>query len=115
MIAEGDKVAARCTVTGTHQWEYLGIPPTGKQMTMTMINIHRLAGSKIVEAWWSYDMLGLLQQIGYYAPMPDAPLPAFNRKPEDYPWGPSSEVTGDPGEPEAKHAKTLLKSAIGWK
>ena len=48
MVAEGDTVAARWTVTGTHLGEYRGIPPTGRQMTQTGMNIHRFAGGKIV-------------------------------------------------------------------
>jgi len=93
MVAEGDKVAARWTVTGVHQGELMGIPPTGKQMTMTGMNIHRLAGGKIVEAWWIHDTLALLEQLGVMPPTR-----------EDYTWGAPSEVTGDPGDPETNKA-----------
>lgn len=71
MVAEGDKVAARWTVTGTHQGEFMGIPPTGRQMTVTGMNIHRLAGGKIAEAWWAYDALGMVQQLTDPLPVPD--------------------------------------------
>jgi predicted ester cyclase len=63
-IAEGDMVVHRLTAHGTHQGEFNGIPPTGKQATVTAININRFAGGKVVEAWASFDMLGLLQQLG---------------------------------------------------
>jgi predicted ester cyclase len=64
MIAEGDKVAYRCTFRGTHQGEFMGIPPTGKVVTYTCIYIDRFAGGKWVEEWGSIDLLGLMQQLG---------------------------------------------------
>ncbi len=51
LIAEGDKVVKRYTIRGTHRGEFQGIPPTGKQVTITGITIYRLAGGKIVEGW----------------------------------------------------------------
>ena len=56
IIAEGDKVVMRRTAKGTHQGELAGIPPTGRQVTMTMMVIFRFADGKIVEAWWSFDI-----------------------------------------------------------
>jgi steroid delta-isomerase-like uncharacterized protein len=64
MIAEGDKVVSRFTMRGTHKGEFMGIPPTGKQMTITGIQIPRVADSKIAENWINLDALGLLQQLG---------------------------------------------------
>ena len=64
MIAEGDTVAVRGTVYGTHQGELLGIPPTGKPVTVTLIDINRFEDGKLVERWAETDMLGLLQQLG---------------------------------------------------
>ncbi len=64
MIAEGDKVAARLTVRGTHQGEFMSIPPTSKHVAITAIDIFRIAGGKIVERWGEGDMLGLMQQLG---------------------------------------------------
>jgi steroid delta-isomerase-like uncharacterized protein len=63
-IAEGDKVVARWTVRATHQGEVMGIPPTGKRVTVTGIDIVRFAGGKMVESWNLWDTLGLLQQLG---------------------------------------------------
>ena len=63
-IAQGDKVASRWTMRGTHTGDLLGIAPTGKQGTMTGMIISRLAGNMIAEEWEIFDQLGLLQQLG---------------------------------------------------
>ncbi len=68
MIAEGDKVVQRFTVRGTHKGEWMGIAPTGKQIEVGGIAIHRLAGGKIVEDWVSMDMLSMMQQLGVAPP-----------------------------------------------
>jgi len=68
MVAEGDKVAVRATLTGTHTGEFMGIPPTNKKMTEWWISIYRVVGGKIVEGWERSDTLGLMQQLGV-APM----------------------------------------------
>jgi predicted ester cyclase len=64
MIAEGDKVVVRATMHGTHQGEGMGIPPTGKQVTVPMIVVYRIAEDKIAEHWIVADQLGLMQQLG---------------------------------------------------
>jgi len=64
VIAEEDKVTARFTVRGTHRGVFMGIPPTGKQVTMTGIQIGRIADSRMAENWLNMDALGLLQQLG---------------------------------------------------
>ena len=63
-IAEGEEVVTRWTATGTHNGELMGIAPTSKRATVTGVDIDRYQGGKVVEAWASYDMLGLLQQLG---------------------------------------------------
>ena len=63
-IAEGDMVATRKRATGTHQGEFMGIAPTGKQVTTSTISISRIAGGKIVEGWEVWDAHGMLQQLG---------------------------------------------------
>jgi steroid delta-isomerase-like uncharacterized protein len=70
IIAEGDKVVIRWTVTGTHQGELMGIPASGIQVTWSGFTIYRFADGKIVENWWAYDALGMMQQI-----MPPTPEP----------------------------------------
>ena len=68
MIAEGDKVVVRGTMHGTHKGDLMGIPPTGKQVTMPVIIIYRIADGKIVEHWMIADQLGLMQQLGVFPP-----------------------------------------------
>ncbi len=64
LIAEGDKVAARITMSGTHTGTFMGIPPTGKHISFTGIYIARIANGKIVEHWGEEDSISLLQQLG---------------------------------------------------
>ena len=64
MIAEGDRVVTRKTFRGTHSGELMGIPPTGKQVTIKLIDIVHLADGLVVESWNTADDLGMLQQIG---------------------------------------------------
>ena len=64
MIAEGDKVVSRKTYRGTHQGEFLGIPPTGRHITIGLIDIMRLVDGQVVEHWHVGDDLSMLQQLG---------------------------------------------------
>jgi steroid delta-isomerase-like uncharacterized protein len=65
VIAEGEKVVSRYTFRGTHQGETEEFgPPTGKQMELKGITIHRFEDGKIVEEWEAYDNLSVLQQLG---------------------------------------------------
>ena len=64
MVAEGDKVVARVSVSGTHQGEFLGINPTGNHVAITGIDVLRIVDGKIVEHWGNFDDLGMLQQLG---------------------------------------------------
>ena len=68
-MAEEYKVVTRWIGQGTHQGELMGIAPTGKQVTITGITIHRIEDAKIVEERSNWDALGLMQQIGA-APSP---------------------------------------------
>ena len=69
MIAEGDRVVSRWTMRSTHKGEWMGIAPTGKQVMITGISIHRIAGGKIVEDWANADELGMMQQLGAVPPI----------------------------------------------
>ena len=64
MIAEGDKVVMRGTLSGTHRGDFLGIPPTGKHFKMTQIHILRLVDGKVTDHWVNRDDLGMMQQLG---------------------------------------------------
>lgn len=63
-IAEGDKVVSRITFRGTHDGEFLDIPPTGMSVEFGVIVINRVEDGQLVEAWVQTDMVGLLQQLG---------------------------------------------------
>jgi len=64
VIAEGDKVVGMGMAIGTHKGDFGGIPPTGKQITVSVISIIRIAGGKVVERWNITDQLGMMQQLG---------------------------------------------------
>ena len=63
-IAEGDRVVTSIRAYGTHTGEFLGIAPTGKEVSMRGIAIHRIANGKLVEHWGRVDNVGLLIQLG---------------------------------------------------
>ena len=64
MIAEGDMVACRITVSGTQDGEFQGNPPTGKRFSVDHVHWHCLADGKLVERWAVRDDLGAAQQLG---------------------------------------------------
>lgn len=49
---------------GTHKGELMGVPPTGKRVTVTDVHIERVANGKIVERWVGFDAMGMMQQLG---------------------------------------------------
>ncbi len=65
VIAEGDKAVTRWTVRGTHQGETEEFgPPTGRQIELEGLTLHRFEGGKIVEEWERFDNLSFMQQLG---------------------------------------------------
>jgi predicted ester cyclase len=64
LIAEGDKVVGRNTVTGRHHGEYMGLAPTGKPVTYDEIFIFRFADGRITETWGVVDVFGQMKQLG---------------------------------------------------
>jgi steroid delta-isomerase-like uncharacterized protein len=64
VIAEGDKVVYRNTVTGTHQGEYRGLAPTGRSVRYNEIFIVRFAGGRIAEIWGVVDVFSQMRQLG---------------------------------------------------
>ena len=64
MVAEGDKVAVRFTAHGTHNGAFMGLPPTGKPIAMTGMEIFRIENGRIAELWGEANLLGLMQQLG---------------------------------------------------
>jgi steroid delta-isomerase-like uncharacterized protein len=63
-VAEGDLVASRHSSHGTHTDTFMGMPPTGKEAVVTGMTVTRIADGKIVEAWTSWDALGMFEQLG---------------------------------------------------
>ncbi|MDM0057760.1 ester cyclase [Variovorax fucosicus] len=63
-VIEGDIIAARYTMRGTHRGPFFGVPPTGKKIAVQALNIYRLSRGKIVSEVGQPDLLGLMQQIG---------------------------------------------------
>lgn len=63
VVAEGDKVVYRNTVTGTHLGEYRGMPPTGRSVTYDEIFIIRFADGLIAEIWGVVDVFAQLRQL----------------------------------------------------
>lgn len=70
IIAEGDKVAMRLTVRGTHRGPFVGVPPTGRAAEWQGISMLRVAGGRIAERWFYFDMPGLMRQLGAGPPPP---------------------------------------------
>jgi len=81
LIAEGDTVVARVTLTGTNEGEFMGMPPTGKRIEVNEIHIYRLLEGKIVEHRVGRDDMGAMCQLGVIpdsVPVPGPPTPAEN-------------------------------------
>jgi predicted ester cyclase len=64
MIVEGDSSALRYTAHGTHNGEFMGIAPTGKQVTWVGCEVANWEDGKIIEGWWYADALGMMLQMG---------------------------------------------------
>ena len=106
LIGEGDLVALRWLAAGTQKGALIGVPATGLKTTSVGINIARFAGGKIVEEWSSWDVMGLMQQLGAVKP----PRPG----PESYLWTAPSKITGEPGEPATNKLLVLRVKAQFW-
>ncbi len=64
ILAEGEKVTARFTARGVHAGAFMGLPPTGKEIALTGIEIFRMKEGKIAELWGEANLMGLMQQLG---------------------------------------------------
>jgi steroid delta-isomerase-like uncharacterized protein len=64
LMAEGDMVSAHLTARGTHRGELMGIPPTGREVTVAVMELYRVEDGKIAEQWVVMDALGMLQELG---------------------------------------------------
>jgi steroid delta-isomerase-like uncharacterized protein len=72
LISEGDFVAFRAVERGTHEGPFMGVEPTGTTVEMIGNAMHRIEDGKIAETWATWDLLGVLRQIGGL-PRSDAP------------------------------------------
>lgn len=63
-ITEGDKIAARCTVRGTHAGEGIGVAATNQPVEFTGLCIVKIKDGKIVEAWNEFDFMKMYSQVG---------------------------------------------------
>ena len=70
MIAEGDKVAVRYTIEGTHEGNLFGVPPTGRRVSIESFTVERVSEGRIREHWRVTDTLDMMQQLGT-VPMPE--------------------------------------------
>jgi steroid delta-isomerase-like uncharacterized protein len=64
ILAEGDKVIIRMTWRGTQEGEFMGLPPSGKSISVGVIDIIRIVDGKVVEHWGQMDSMGMMQQLG---------------------------------------------------
>lgn len=75
LIADDDRVVTRCRTTGTQLGDYFGVPPTHRRVVIDEIQIFRIQDTQIQELWLSFNVLGVLQQLGMVPPGgPPAPV-----------------------------------------
>jgi predicted ester cyclase len=72
-VSEGNQVAVRFRINGTHSAEFMGVPASGRLVNVSATGIFKIVDGKATDNWVNFDALGLLQQIGA-VPMP-APMP----------------------------------------
>jgi predicted ester cyclase len=68
VISNGDKIVVRWSSLARHSGEFMGIPATGRRVTLKGVDIFRLVEGKIADLWQEIDILGILQQVS--APLP---------------------------------------------
>lgn len=64
VLVEGDRVVQRNRLVGTHEGEFMGIPPTGNEIDVPGIAIYRIEDGTIAEQWVQSDMMGMMEQLG---------------------------------------------------
>ena len=64
LFVQGDQIASRWTMEGTHTGDWFGAPPSGKRASWWGVAITRFADGKIAEDWYNFDQVSLLQQLG---------------------------------------------------
>lgn len=64
IFAEGDRVVFRSIMRGTHQGAFQGIPPTGRNITVGLLDVIRIENRKFIEHWGGPDLFDLIKQLG---------------------------------------------------
>jgi steroid delta-isomerase-like uncharacterized protein len=64
IIAEGDRVVSHWTISGTHKGEFMGVPATNRKVSFDGITIHQMSKGRIMDSYVSWDIWGLMQQLG---------------------------------------------------
>jgi len=64
LLADGGRFASRTTVTGTHTGDLMGMPPTGKHISVEAIDIGSIQNGQAQERWGGLNMYALLTQLG---------------------------------------------------
>ena len=64
MLADGDLVSVRATCTGTHQGEFMGMPPSGKRIEVELFDMLRIRDGQATEHWGLLDVMTMMQQLG---------------------------------------------------
>ncbi|MEJ7651972.1 MAG: ester cyclase [Chloroflexia bacterium] len=105
LVAEGDLVAALLTWRGTHEADFYGIAPTGKQVVCVSIGIDRMANNQVVAGWGELDMVGMIQQMGGL-PMVGFGASAHGGSPE---WGESRAPVEPTGPPSEENRSLMLR------
>ena len=67
-VTEGDKVAFRWIMSGTHEGELMGVAPTGERVTVMGIDVVRIRNGEILDYWGEFDVMGMLRQLGIALP-----------------------------------------------
>ena len=67
-VTEGDKVAFRWMMSGTHEGELMGVAPTGEKVTVMGMDIFRIENGEILDYWGEFDVMGMLRQLGITPP-----------------------------------------------
>jgi predicted ester cyclase len=81
VIVADDRIITSGIFTAIHRGEFQGLPPTGKQISLSIMHIDRLQDGKIIEHWGQGDALGLMQQLGIvFLPSPKLALQIFKSK-----------------------------------
>ena len=72
-LVDGDLIAARLQVSGTHKGDFMGVAPTGRSFSVQHMHMYRVRDGKLVEHWACRDDLGQLGQLGLFPSPPDTP------------------------------------------